>query len=258
MIWHHIEKGQGRPLVLLHGIGMNSDAWLPVMDRLAVERRVIAFDIPGFGLTPGLETGKPGAAEMAASLSQSLQEMGIKEPVDLVGNSLGGRIALEAASMGLARSIVCISPAGLWKKTGPAHLEPLFNLMRKATNAMPDLVERVLHNALGRTLIMSGAVAAQGWKMPVDDAVRSARMFAESRHFDPVFDAFRPPFAGASRVTVPCTIAFGDLDFVFPAFTRDKSRAPANTFWVRLPFCGHVPMWDNPERVSQVILRGTR
>lgn len=54
MIWHHVEKGQGRPLVLLHGIGMSSDAWAAVFDRLAVQRRVIAFDIPGFGRTPGL------------------------------------------------------------------------------------------------------------------------------------------------------------------------------------------------------------
>lgn len=258
MIWHHIEKGHGRPLVLLHGIGMSADAWSPLIDRLAVDRRVIAFDIPGFGATPGLDTETPGSAEMVASLKQCLQRLGIHEPVDIVGNSLGGRIAFDAAAQGLARSIVCISPAGLWRQKGPAHLEPLFALMRKAYTAMPGMVERVLHNALGRTLIMSGAVAAQGWKMPVQDALRSARMFAESHHFDPIFDAFRPPFERGSDIKVPCTVAFGDLDFVFPAFTRDKSRAPQHTRWVRLPACGHVPMWDNPGLVSHVILRGTQ
>ena len=101
MIWHHIEKGHGRPLILLHGIGMNSDAWVPVLDRLAVQRRVIAFDIPGFGRTPGIADQEPNAGAMVESLGQSLHQMGITEPVDVVGNSLGGYIALEAAAQGL-------------------------------------------------------------------------------------------------------------------------------------------------------------
>ena len=75
MIWHHVEKGQGRPLVLLHGIGMSSDAWAAVFDRLAVQRRVIAFDIPGFGRTPGLpEHIEPNAEAMVASLTKFLSK----------------------------------------------------------------------------------------------------------------------------------------------------------------------------------------
>lgn len=256
MIWHHLEEGHGRPLILLHGIGMSSEAWLPLMGRLSLERRVIAFDIPGFGLTPGLE-GHPGPSEMAESLAQSLLEMGLVEPVDIVGNSLGGRIALEAAARGLARSVVCISPAGLWGEKEPNHLELLFAAMRKSYQVMPRVVERVLQNPVARTLIMAGAVSARGWKMPVDDAIRSARLFAQSHHFEPVFEAFRPAFAGSEDIAVPCTIAFGDLDFVFPRFTREKSRAPRQTRWIRLPLCGHVPMWDNPKLVSKVILQGT-
>jgi pimeloyl-ACP methyl ester carboxylesterase len=257
MIWHHIEKGHGRPLILLHGIGMNSEAWLPLMDRLSVQRRVIAFDIPGFGKTPSLEADEPNSEAMVASLAQSLKMMGIDEPVDIAGNSLGGRIMLDAAAQGLARSIVGISPAGLWKEKGPAHLEHLFNAMRKAYNAMPALTDRLLHTGVGRTLLMAGAVSARGWKMPAHEAVRSARMFAQSHHFDPIFEAFRPPFLRAEAITVPCTLAFGDLDMVFPIGTRDKSRAPAHTRWKRLPGCGHVPMWDHPELVSHVILQGT-
>ena len=257
MIWHHIEKGRGRPLILLHGIGMNSEAWGPVMDRLAVQRRVISCDIPGFGRTPGL-TGEPNAAAMVESLGQSLREMGIDEPVDVVGNSLGGRIALEAGTTGLARSVVGISPAGLWKTKGPFHIEYMFGAMRKGYKLMPAVAEAALQTGLGRALLMSGSVSARAWKMPAHEAVRAARMFAESHHFEPIFEAFRPPFAGGDRITVPCTIAFGDLDLVFPAGTRDRSRAPAHTHWVRLPACGHVPMWDNPDLVTHVILNATR
>ncbi|HVL00964.1 MAG TPA: alpha/beta fold hydrolase [Dongiaceae bacterium] len=258
MSWHYVEKGQGRPLVLLHGIGMNSEAWGPVFDRLAVQRRVIALDIPGFGKTPGFpDTVEPGPAAMVDSLGQALKALGIHEPVDLVGNSLGGRIALEAAARGLARTVVGISPAGLWKNQGPHHLEPLFGAMRRAYQLMPGISETLLGTAVGRTLIMAGAVSARGWKMPVEDAVRSARLFAQSHHFEAIFDAFRPAFSLGHQVKVPCTIAFGDFDFVFPLGTRDRSRAPAHTRWARLPACGHVPMWDDPDRVSHLILSAT-
>ena len=257
MIWHHIEKGHGRPLILLHGIGMNSEAWAPVMDRLAIQRRGIAFDIPGFGKTPGIEGREPDSAAMVESLGQSLRKMGIDEPVDMVGNSLGGRIILDAAADGLARSIVGISPAGLWRETGPGHIEPMFGAMRKVYQAMPAVADRLLKTTVGRTVIMAGAVSARGWKMPAHEAIRSARMFADSHHFEPIFEAFRPPFTRAGDISVPCTIAFGDLDMVFPVGTRDKTRAPAHTRWVRLPGCGHVPMWDHPELVSHVIMQGT-
>lgn len=259
MIWHHIEKGHGRPLILLHGIGMNSEAWGPVFERLSIQRRVIAFDIPGFGRTPRLaEHIEPNSGAMVASLGESLRKMGINEPVDMVGNSLGGRIVLDAAAHGLARAVVGISPAGLWRDKGPGHIEHLFAAMRKGYNLMPAMADKLLQTGLGRTLLMSGAVSAQAWKMPAHEAQRAARMFAQSHLFDPIFEAFRPPFLGADSIKGPCTIAFGDLDMVFPLGTRDKTRAPAHTHWVRLPGCGHVPMWDNPDLVSHVILNGTR
>ena len=191
---------------------MNSEAWAPVMDRLAIQRRVIAFDIPGFGKTPGIEGREPDSAAMVESLGQSLRKMGIDESVDMVGNSLGGRIILDAAADGLARSIVGISPAGLWRETGPGHIEPMFGAMRKVYQAMPAVADRLLKTTVGRTVIMAGAVSARGWKMPAHEAIRSARMFADSHHFEPIFEAFRPPFTRAGDISVPCTIAFGDLD----------------------------------------------
>lgn len=256
MIWHHIGKGEGRPLILLHGIGMNGEAWGPILDRLARQRRVIAMDIPGFGQTPPLEV-VPTATALAVSLGQCLRAMGIDEPVDIAGNSLGGRIALEAAASGLARSVVGISPAGLWREKGPFHLEYMFGAMRKGYKLMPSVAERLLEYPVGRVLLLTGAVGARSWKMPAHEAQRAARLFAATEHFEPVFEALRPPFTRGAEIEVPCTIAFGDLDFVFPWGTRDRSRAPSHTNWVRLYGCGHVPMWDDPEQVSRVILNAT-
>ena len=49
-------RGTGAPLILIHGIGHHWQAWLPVMDRLAASRTVIAIDLPGFGVSPACPT----------------------------------------------------------------------------------------------------------------------------------------------------------------------------------------------------------
>ena len=121
----------GRPLVLLHGIGMSGSAWNSVMPYLGASRRLIVFDIAGFGLTPPLPAGTPPtSANSAAALERLVRAMGVDWPVDIAGNSLGGLIALEAAKRGLARSVVAISPPGLWRDHGAPHVKCLFWTLR--------------------------------------------------------------------------------------------------------------------------------
>ena len=80
--------------------------WNAVTPYLATTRRVIAFDTPGFGLTPPLSNGTaPTVAHLVDGLERSIYELGIELPVDIAGNSLGGSMALEAASRGIARSV---------------------------------------------------------------------------------------------------------------------------------------------------------
>jgi pimeloyl-ACP methyl ester carboxylesterase len=94
---------------------MSLAAWNPVLTHLARERHIIAFDIAGFGATPPLPRGVPPTIpNLVEGLARSLRELGLTTPVDIAGNSLGGWMALEAASRGFARSAVAISPPGLW------------------------------------------------------------------------------------------------------------------------------------------------
>ncbi|MCD0171074.1 alpha/beta fold hydrolase, partial [Deinococcus sp. 23YEL01] len=51
MHFHAFRQGQGRPLLLLHGLGSNWRTWQPVLDGLSRQREVIAVDLPGFGHT---------------------------------------------------------------------------------------------------------------------------------------------------------------------------------------------------------------
>ena len=77
---------------------MSHAAWNAVTPHLCATRRVIAFDIAGFGLTPPLaKETVPNIPNLVDGLERSIREIGIPTPVDIAGNSLGGTMALEAA-----------------------------------------------------------------------------------------------------------------------------------------------------------------
>src|SRR5439155_5417597 len=104
-------QGQGTPVLLLHGLGGGKVSLVPLMPELAERYRVIVPDLPGHG-----ESDKPAAdytpryyARVARCL---LDELGVKSAV-VIGNSMGGRIALELAlrSSGRVTALGLLGPA---------------------------------------------------------------------------------------------------------------------------------------------------
>src|ERR1700752_141588 len=158
--WHYNDAGQGRPLILLHGIGMSHVAWKMVVPHLAKEWRVLAFDIAGFGSTPALTDIQQTPAHLVASLAKTLSKIDETKQisrrydcVDIVGNSLGGYMGLEAAKLGkLAcfriNSIVALSPAGLWKKRFPFRSELVLQLTRLGVGLLPRPTYALLRREL--------------------------------------------------------------------------------------------------------------
>ncbi|MHB8509283.1 MAG: alpha/beta fold hydrolase, partial [Candidatus Dormibacteria bacterium] len=188
-------------LVLLHGIGMGASAWTPVIDRLSGSRRVIAFDLPGFGQTPALPDGMvPSAENLAEALAAELRQRQVELPVDVAGNSLGGRIALEFARQGHARSVVALSPAGLWKERAPAWIGLVLWVTYVVCRRAPRLTWRSLGTPLGRTLGMLVTVAWKGWRIPASVARQSAIGYATSTAFMATLAAGAPPFRRGDEV----------------------------------------------------------
>ena len=85
------EQGGGDPLVLIHGVGMQSAAWWPQMDDLARTHRVIALDMPGHGGSDPLPPGST-LADFVAWLHRVLTSMGLPR-ISLAGHSMGALIA---------------------------------------------------------------------------------------------------------------------------------------------------------------------
>ena len=245
-------------MILLHGIGMSHAAWTAVTPSLSRARRVIAFDIAGFGRTPPLADGTvPTVANLVDGLEQSIRTMGLDLPVDIAGNSLGGYMALEAASRGLARSVVGISPAGLWRDHPPRHVKPVIASMRFMSRTFPRVVGGAMQFALLRELLLSVPLSSGSRRMPASDARRAIEDLASSRAFEDTFEHSRAPFSGGCHITVPVTVAFGDRDRILPKGSRCRDRLPGHARWIEPRDWGHVPMWVDPAGVAQLIIDGT-
>jgi pimeloyl-ACP methyl ester carboxylesterase len=257
-MWHYTESGSGRPLVLLHGIGMSGSAWNAVAPHLSAFRKVIVFDIAGFGLTPPLPGGTaPTSSNLAAALENSVRATGVKGPVDIAGNSLGGLVALEAARRGLARSVVAISPPGLWNDHPARHVKYVFQMLRFFATKIPAPLRLIARTSFLRELAFAVPISVGSSRMPVDDAVTAVHDLAAATGFEDTFAHTAPPFSGR-EIAVPLTVAFGDRDCILLKGSRRREALPAHTRWVVMRRWGHVPMWIDPVGVAQVILDGTR
>ena len=275
--WHYKEAGQGRPLILLHGIGMSHVAWKMVVPNLAKERRVLAFDIAGFGSTPALTNIQPAPANLVASLAETLSKIDEKkqiseeyDSVDIAGNSLGGYMALEAAKLGKlacfrVNSIVALSPAGLWKKRFPFRSDIVLQLTRVGIRLLPRLTHTLLRRERTRKLFMAIPVSPE---VPEADALElvnifdSAPIFASQAALKEFRESMKAPFCGGKTISknIRVTIAFGKRDLLLPPSARLRHEIPEdeNVIWRETQErWAHVPMWDDPEGVAKFILEGT-
>jgi pimeloyl-ACP methyl ester carboxylesterase len=276
--WHYKDVGDGPPLVLLHGIGMSHFAWKMVIDDLAKERRVLAFDIPGFGITPpvpdniqptpaNLVTGVGSLAETLSRIDEERQISKEHDRVDIVGNSLGGYLALEAAKLGKlgcfrVKSVAAISPAGLWKKHHPIRSEVVLQLTRLGVCRLPRLINTLLRGDYTRKLIMAVPMSTN---VPEEDAYElikifgSAPLFASRAAFNKFRESLRDPFMGGRTnfENTRLTIAFGKRDWLLPPSARLRHEIPDDVIWQDRNGWGHVPMWDDPEGVTRFILEAT-
>lgn len=257
MMWHYVERGEGPVLVLLHGIGASSNAWKPVIPLLSQSRRVLAFDVAGFGKSAPLPDGLvPSTENLAKVLRWMLAEIGIREPVDIAGNSLGGWMALESARQGFAKSVVAISPAGLWL-TPPLRAKHAFYGIRQIARALPWLVHGALRVPWLRELLMAVPLTTGCRKMPAEEALRTTLDFVHAAGFDQTF-AHATRFLGGESISVPVTVAFGTHDWLLPPSARLRAALPPQTRWLEPVGWGHVPMWKDPEGVASLILSSTR
>ncbi len=246
--------GAGPPLVLLHGLGLTWRSFLPVMDALEERHAVVGLDLPGFGLSPPV-AGPPTPGALAAAVARELDALGLERPA-LVGNSLGGWLALELARLGRAERVVAISPAGLETPPERAWVIAMNEMMRLRAKLAAPLGQVVTWPLPTRVALFTG-LRAKPWRVPPGQGAGEVRAFARSpgfqatlRHTEGLSVA-----SGLSEIRVPVRIAFGTADLLLGPLTAPRFAALVpGAELVPLPAVGHVPMADDPALVARTIL----
>lgn len=260
MTLNHIRRGQGSPLLLIHGLGAGWRSWQPLLEELAASREVIAVDLPGFGATPPL-AGEVSIATLTDAVEQFIRQQGL-DGVATVGQSMGGRMVLELARRGVGGDTVALDPGGFWSDRElalfSATLRPSIALVRLLHGALP----RLLATPVGRSALLM-QLSARPWALSGQTVLPDVRGLAGAPSTHAAMNALTegPKQAGAPAGTVPgrVTIGWGRRDLVTLPGQAQRAVAKfpdALLHWFSR--CGHFPQWDAPHEAIRLILNTTR
>jgi len=259
----YLEAGQGPPVVLLHGLGATNASMLPTLWDLSREYRVLAPDLPGFG-----GSGKPFARYhprfFARWLSSFLSAVGV-ERAHLVGNSMGGRIAIETALRTPERidRLVLYAPSMAFRRL--RTFVPIVRLLAAEMGALPIMIPRATVLTVLRTLFADPCRLADAWYDAAADEF--LRVFASARGRVAFFSAARQIYIeeayGArgfwhrlGRLRRPALFLWGDQDRLVPhAFARHVEAVAPRAESIVLEDCGHVPQFEHPRLTHQLVRR---
>jgi pimeloyl-ACP methyl ester carboxylesterase len=261
MEFNYIRRGAGKPLLLIHGIGGSWRSWQTILDDLALERSVIAVDLPGHGDTPPLN-GETTIATLADSVTDFLGDNDLTG-VDAVGSSMGARLVLELARRGggVLGSVVSLNPGGFWQGWQIPYFYHSINLSIKLVRALQPVMPQVANSAIVRSLLLA-QFSARPWRLQPEVVLEEMRSFANSPVFDELLYnlAYGEEQKGAplNSITKPLVIGWGRRDLVcFPSQARRAlAKFPdAQLYW--FDRCGHFPHWDRPAETVRLILDAT-
>ncbi len=248
-------SGTGAPLLLVHGIGSRRGAWDPVLAVLGGTRDAIAIDLPGFGDSAPLPPGAvPSVQGLADAVAAFVEELGLERPPDVVGNSLGGAIALELARRGVVSSALLLSPVGFASPGEARYGVAVLRSFRFTARRLAPVASQVAGTALGRALI--GGLTF-GHPTRVEPAAMAADVvgLARATGFEATLRAIaHHRFEHGERLRVPVTVAWGTRDRLLLPRQADRARAALPLArHVPLDGCGHVPMPDAPAAIAALL-----
>ena len=250
--------GQGEPLVLLHGFMSTWHQWRPVIAGLVPYFEVIAPTLAGHLGGPPYDEDENTLAAAGDAMERHLDELGVGR-AHLVGNSMGGALVLELAKRGRALSVIAIAPGGGWAPdSGEAErLARLFARQRQLARVFGPIVPAVIKSPLLRRLAMHD-VMRHGELVSPADVVQMMRASLQCTIFPRVIDALQSDHARVTdldQISAPTLIAWPRDDRMLPMgrhADRFRAEIPGVEFRV-LEGVGHVPTWDDPELVADLV-----
>ena len=256
-------EGDGAPVVLLHGYADSADTWRLTLERLArAGHRALAVDLPGFADAAALAPGPilpQYDAFAAAAVAHAAADGG--GPVVVVGNSLGGCVALRVAARSdlPLRGVVPVAPAGLEMPRWFSIIERdmLVRGLLGSPVPLPEPVVRTMVGAVYRQLAFARPRAASRDVVRMFTAhhadARSVRRFLDlGRRLLP---ELTPAAFELDRIGVPVLLVWGDRDrMVSHSGARHVVDVVATARYEQLAGCGHCPQLEAPDAFCDLLL----
>jgi pimeloyl-ACP methyl ester carboxylesterase len=254
-----LEAGTGEPVILIHGLGATKASFLPTVAALAPEYRTIAIDLPGFGDSAKPLRGAYDAPYFADAMVALLDSLEI-ERAHVIGNSMGGRVALE---LGLSfpnrlRRLALLAPSLAWLRARP--WAPYLRWVPTQLGAIQP-APRPIVEAIVRRVIPS---SDEEWTAAgIDEFLRSyltpngrAAFYAAARNI--YLEEPRGPDGFWTRLPSLSTEAlfvWGRRDAIVPVKFADHVRDALPAAEHLVLDCGHVPQLERPRQTHAAIAR---
>ncbi|WP_063757799.1 alpha/beta fold hydrolase [Streptomyces fulvoviolaceus] len=255
----HDRFGSGEAIILLHGVGSRRGVWSPVSDLLAAHHDVVAVDFPGFGDSPSDARADGSIEAYATCIEELIAELGIQHP-HVVGNSMGGAVALELGRRGVARSVVAFAPIGFWRRPGLIWTRTAVRTMRAVSRPLRPLLPALARSRTARGLLF-GTFYGRPRQLDRTRGLADVEGLVSAAGVDSALDGFgRWRLGTPGRLTeIPVTIAWGSRD-VLLTYSTQARRARWLVPWARhvsLDGCGHLPFPDDPAACLAAVLETT-
>lgn len=254
-----IEAGTGDPVIMLHGLGATKASFLPTIDALTPDYRAIGVDLPGFGDSDKPVLGAYDAPFFATAIVALMDALDL-DTAHLVGNSMGGRVALELGLDHAARvdRLVLLAPSLPWLKARPwaPYLRLIPTQLGVFQPAPRAIVERIAKQFIPGS---STEWTAAG----IDEFLRSyttrsgrAAFYAAARNI--YLEEPRGPnglWTRLPQLRPEALFVWGRRDNIVPiGFARHVREEVPQAAHLELD-CGHVPQLERPRETHEAMKR---
>jgi pimeloyl-ACP methyl ester carboxylesterase len=250
--------GSGSPMVCLHGFTDTWRTWELVLAVLERHHDVLAPTLPGHAGGPPI-AGEVGNTVLADAAERAMDEAGFGT-AHIVGNSLGGYVALQLAVRGRADSVVALAPAGGWAKGDESFRETAgyFATMQEQLREAVPYADAIVATAEGRRRATQ-FITSNFEHIPAELLAHQMRGAATCEAAGALIEhALREGWSlDAERITCPVRVVWGTDDklLTWPsAAARYRDDWLPHADWVVLDGVGHCPQLDVPLETAALIV----
>src|SRR3954470_2130370 len=270
---HEVQAGKARistltagngveTVILIHGLGSNKTSFYETVSALTPQHTVHAIDLPGFGSSSKPLRAPYDAAWFARAVCRFMDAQGI-DRAHLVGNSLGGRVAIEVGlqSPDRVKSLSLLCPSMAWRRR--RHFVPVVKLLRPELAAIPHTFgDAIVRQQFWSMFSRPERIHPSAADVAVEEFLRTYRsvnarvaFHASARHI--YLEEPKGPNGFYTRLRdlePPSMFVWGDEDPLVPlAFSRYVGEAVPGAQQVVLEQCGHVPQVEHPVDANALV-----